>query len=112
MTDRLQALSSLRRPRLLVKAAQHAKLSYQRSKHLTRLLFGIHDHDRMGERIVAQLYDLESEINEKRKTRDGSYSVARHIDVLAALLAEADLLTIAMREAAQAAPAFRQKRRA
>ena len=110
--DPLQELSQLRRPKLLVKAAQHAKLSYRRQKHLTRIFFDAQVQTHLGMRIVAHLTDLESELNDKRKARDASYSITRHIDVLAALLAEADRAMAAEREAAEAAPAFRQKRRA
>jgi hypothetical protein len=66
MTDFSTILKDLRRPRLLIRAARHGLSDYRR--------------------------DREAEIEGNRQTGSACYNVARHIEVLIALMAEARLL--------------------
>ncbi len=81
-------LANLRRPRLLMRAARFGLSDYRRERDLRRLV-------RCGlspEHTVPSLMSVEAELEETRIAGDASYSVARHIEVLIALLAEAQLL--------------------
>ncbi len=79
-------LSSLRRPRLLVRAARIGAEEFHRSIHLPRLLG--HSDLSDGVKILDQLSGLERDIEQSRKAGELSYSISQHVDVLAALLAE------------------------
>ncbi len=79
-------LSSLRRPRLLVRAARIGAEEFHRSIHLPRLLG--HSDLSDGVKILDQLSGLERDIEQSRKKGDLSYSISQHVDVLTALLAE------------------------
>ena len=87
MTDRLAAL---RRPRLLVRAARHGTTDYDRSRALPRLL------DISGasapEKALSALIQAEAEVEDRRKGALATYSVTRHIELLAALMVEARLI--------------------
>jgi hypothetical protein len=81
-------LANLRRPRLLMHAARFGLGDYRRDRDLRRL-------GSLGaspEETVPQLLSVEERLEATRLTGDASYSPARHIDVLIALLAEARLL--------------------
>ncbi len=93
MTDLLSMISALRRPGLLIRAARLGVDDYDRSRHLPRLL-------RQGAAprpgvAVLRLLELEAEIEDRRKGKAADYSVARHLDVLIALLGEARVLRAA-----------------
>lgn len=90
MQDIYTMLSTLRRPRLLVSAARHGLAEYNRATHLKRLLH-VAVVPSPGE-AAMRLMELEATHNEARRTGDGSYAVARHLDVLIALMGEARLL--------------------
>lgn len=90
MKDVLGLIQTLRRPPLLIRAARIGQDHYQRDRHLPRLLRGAAPA-RSGE-AAMQLLGLEAELESKRRTQDASYSVARHVDVLVALMAEAQIL--------------------
>jgi hypothetical protein len=90
MTDFLDRLRSLRRPRLLIRAARHGALDYNRNRDLKRLMRS--DPLPGPSRTVPRLMDLEAEMERTRQEGDASYSIARHVDVLIALMAEARLL--------------------
>ncbi|WP_375172969.1 DUF6477 family protein [Pseudooceanicola sp.] len=79
-------VSRLRRPRLLVEAAQVAQEHYDRGRDLTRLLGQVPNP---GAAIV-RLMDIETALNATRR-RD-SYRAAAHVAVLGALMAEARTL--------------------
>lgn len=88
MSDFCKTLAALRRPRLLMHAARFGLGDYRRERDLRRLL-------RCGgspEETVPSLLSAEEALEATRKSGDASYSVARHIEVLIALLAEARLL--------------------
>jgi hypothetical protein len=89
MSNRLNTLSSLTRPKLLLHAARLAVQDYQRQSALLRIL---------GETVTAddpdvftQLFQHENELNDKRKSGDATYSVARHVLALTALIGEAQV---------------------
>lgn len=88
MSDFCKTLAALRRPRLLMHAARFGLGEYRRERDLRRLL-------RSGgspEETVPSLLIAEAALEATRLSGDVGYSVARHIDVLIALLAEARLL--------------------
>ncbi|MEM1373764.1 MAG: DUF6477 family protein [Pseudomonadota bacterium] len=90
MQDIHTMLSTLRRPRILVSAARHGVEDYNRARHLRRILC----EQRLpssGE-AAMRLMEIEAYHDEARRTGDGSYSLSRHIDVLIALMAEAQML--------------------
>ncbi|WP_380052319.1 DUF6477 family protein [Falsihalocynthiibacter sp. SS001] len=90
MNDILTMLKSLNRPRLLVRAARHGLMEYNRERHLARL---IKDTALPGPgQAIMTLMNQETLLEQKRKTGDASYSALRHIEVLIALMAEAKLL--------------------
>ncbi|OZA12795.1 MAG: hypothetical protein B7Y02_06885 [Rhodobacterales bacterium 17-64-5] len=88
MSDFCMALSNLRRPRLLMHAARFGLGDYRRDRDLRRLVNGSLSPDK----TVPSLMILEADIEASRTAGETSYSAARHIDVLVALLAEARLL--------------------
>lgn len=88
MSDFRTLLSNLRRPRLLMHAARFGLGDYRRERDLRRLV-------RCGmspEETVPSLMSVEEELEATRLAGAASYSPARHIEVLIALLAEASLL--------------------
>ena len=88
MSDFCKSLAALRRPRLLMRAARFGLGDYRRERDLRRLVKCGHS----PEETVPSLMWAEEELEATRQSGDASYSVARHIDVLIALLAEAQLL--------------------
>jgi len=90
MTDLIQLLSSLRRPRLLIRAARFGIVDYNRERDLKRLIREPSAPTPVN--AVKRLMSEEAALEETRTTGDASYSVARHVDVLIALMAEAKLL--------------------
>ena len=88
MSDFRVMLANLRRPRLLMRAARFGLGDYRRERDLRRLVTTI----ATPEETVPQLLSVEERLEATRLAGDASYSPARHIDVLIALLAEAQLL--------------------
>ena len=88
MTDVRSLFANLRRPRLLMHAARFGLGDYSRERDLRRLVKCEHS----PEKTVPCLLDEEERLEETRLSGDAGYSVARHIDVLIALMAEAQLL--------------------
>lgn len=91
MTDFSAILKDLRRPRLLIRAARHGLADYRRDRDLKRLI-------RTGampssDRALRTLLSEEAEIEGNRQIGSACYSVARHIEVLIALMAEARLIS-------------------
>lgn len=90
MQDVLSMLSSLRRPRLLIRAARIGARDYVRDRHLRRLL-GYGTLPRPAQALM-QLIDVEQAMNDQRRADDAGYSLPRHVDVLIAMMGEAQLL--------------------
>ncbi|MDG1737864.1 MAG: DUF6477 family protein [Paracoccaceae bacterium] len=90
MTDLSSAITSLRRPSLLVHTAKLALERFKRETTLDRI-FGFEVSEDPKD-VLMDLYEAEIDINEQRKTGDATYSIARHISVLTALMHEAQSL--------------------
>ena len=84
-------LESLRRPRLLINAARFGLSDYDREAVLARILGrpALKD-DRF---YLNELLELEATQNDKRLARDAQYSIARHVDLMVALIAEDQAMT-------------------
>jgi len=87
MTTLTNILTEIKRPGLLVRASRLALQNFHRET-VHRRLFG-----EIGpfSEINQSLLEIEDALNTQRKTGDASYSIARHISVLAALMYEANL---------------------
>jgi hypothetical protein len=88
MTDCRTLLATLRRPRILMRAARFGLGDYRRDRDLRRYV------DRAGspEETVTSLMTVEAGLEATRVAGDAAYSVARHIEVLIAILAESQSL--------------------
>lgn len=84
--DLKQAISALRRPRLLVRAARCGQHSYHRERDLKRLV----DPRLNGgsEACLRALVALEERLELERTEGTAGYSFVRHVEVLIALMAE------------------------
>lgn len=89
MQDLTTILSTVHRPRLLVRAARLGVREYDRQRHLHRLL-GYGTLPRPAAAIL-RLVELERDLDTQRREDDAGYSIARHLDVLIALIGEARL---------------------
>jgi len=96
MTDALAILKSLRRPRLLTRAAHIGLEDYNRDRSLRRLIPAPGSPE--SRQVLEQLVEQEAEADQCRREGSASYSPAHHIELLVALIAEARLVT-AMRGA-------------
>ena len=90
MSDLTDLLASLRRPRLLIRAARFGLAEYNRERDLRRLM-------RVSTapspaRAVAGLIDEEARLEANRQAGEAAYSPGHNVDVLIALMAEAKLL--------------------
>lgn len=88
MTDCRTMLATLRRPRLLMRAARFGLAEYRRERDLCRHVAGAAS----PEDTVTSLMSVEARLEATRIAGDAAYSVARHIEVLIAILAEAQVL--------------------
>ena len=89
MTDFRTLLASLRRPRLLIRAARFGLADYRRDRDLRRLL------DAAAPRPSTpcrRCWRRRNSWKQPASPATPAYSVARHIEVLIALMAEARLL--------------------
>ncbi|WP_338055953.1 DUF6477 family protein [Ruegeria marisrubri] len=82
-------LSTLRRPRLLIRAARIGAREYNRDRHLQRLL-GYGTLPIPGSALM-KLMDMERQVDDLRREEDAAYSLVRHLDLLIALMGEAQL---------------------
>lgn len=90
MNELLMKLDGLRRPRLLIRAARIGLAEYRRNVHLPRHL-GQGPLPRSSA-ALARLVELESDLNDQRRTRDAGYSTVKHVDILIAMMGEARIL--------------------
>ncbi len=88
MTDCRTLLATIRRPRLLMRAARFGLQEYRRERDLRRYV----GPTASPEDAVSSLMTVEARLEANRIAGDAAYSVARHIEVLIALLAEAQVL--------------------
>ena len=89
MTDCRSMLATLRRPRLLMRAARFGLAEYRRERDLRRYVGGTAS----PEDTVTSLMSVEARLEATRLAGDAAYSVARHIEVLIALMAEMRLVS-------------------
>lgn len=89
MRDILSQAIGLKRPKILVRAARFGLDDYRRDTHLRRCLRR-DDAPTPGQALIA-LLDIEKQLNSERATNTGGYQPARHIDILVAIMAEAQL---------------------
>lgn len=95
MTDFRTLLAELRRPRLLIRAARLGLGDYRRDRDLKRLISpATPPYASEPEQTMAQLISQEGMLEENRLRGAACYSVARHIEVLIALMAEARSLPL------------------
>ncbi len=87
MTDFRSRLAELRRPRLLIRAARFGLSHYRRERDLRRLI----EVPLAQEVAFDRLMRAEGKLEENRQNGNAAYSVAEHIEVLIALLAESKL---------------------
>ncbi|GGH25461.1 hypothetical protein SAMN05444007_103232 [Cribrihabitans marinus] len=90
MQDLMTMLSTLRRPRLLIRAARFGAQDYNRDRHLQRVL-GYGALPRPAAALM-RLMELERGLDDQRKQEDAGYSLTRHLDLLIAMMGEAQLL--------------------
>lgn len=90
MTDLKALLKTLRRPRLLIRAARFGLVDYKRERDLKRLMqvSSLPGPAQALERLIED----EARLEEERQASEATYSVSRHIELLVAMMAEARLL--------------------
>lgn len=90
MEDVLTQVSRLNRPTLLVRTARHGIENYNRVVHLRRLL---KTESLPGpSNAILRLMELESASNAQRIDNSAEYSVARHVELIVALMSETRIL--------------------
>ncbi|MCH8466419.1 MAG: DUF6477 family protein [Roseinatronobacter sp.] len=104
----ITSLDSLIRPRLLVVAARHALRDYNRASHLPRALGLPAGQILPGPNAAhSELLARERALEHARRMHDASWSAAKHVMVMTALLHESMLLaTPPHPPSAAAAPAL------
>ncbi|WP_044043674.1 DUF6477 family protein [Octadecabacter antarcticus] len=90
MEDVLTMISRLKRPTLLVRTARHGVQDYNRVVHLRRLL-KTEVLPGPGQAIV-RLMELEAVSDQLRAAKRSEYSVARHVEMIVAMMCEARIL--------------------
>lgn len=90
MQDLMTMISTIRRPRLLIRAARFGTQEYNRDRHLQRIL-GYGRLPRPASALM-RLMEVERVLNEQRLEDDAGYSLSRHLDVLIAMMGEAQLV--------------------
>jgi len=90
MDDIQTVLKKLRRPGLLIRAARFGLEDYRRERDLARIMKA----DRIPGpfRVLETLIALEADAEATRIAGAAAYSAARHIELLIAMMAEAQLL--------------------
>ena len=90
MHDILGTLRALRRPPLLIRAARIGLPDYRREVHLRRLFRdGPLPHSAPA---LIRLLETEAALDEERRLATSAYSPARHVEVLIAMMGEAQLV--------------------
>ncbi len=83
------SLPNLRRPRLLMSAARFGLSRYNREWILSRIFGG--EAPSPGSQCLAGLVEREAAHDHARRTGAAGYSIADHVEILTALIAEARL---------------------
>lgn len=84
------ALDTLRRPPLLIRAARIGLAQYDRARQLPRHLG--HGASPQVDQALAQLLEIEAGIEADRVAHATGYLAARHVEILIAILGEAQRL--------------------
>ena len=87
MTDAMTLFAAIRRPRLMIRAARAGLADYRRERDLRRLIGSAPG----PARALPVLLEAEARAEHTRKSGDATYSIAAHVDLLIALMAEAQL---------------------
>ena len=87
MTDIASFLASIRRPSLLIRAARFGLQDYRRDRDLKRLIGSARPPT--PETALPALAEAEERAEETRRAGDATYGIARHVELLIALMAEA-----------------------
>ena len=85
MTEAMQLFAAIRRPRLMIRAARVGMSDYRRERDLRRLIGRIPAPGR----AMPDLLDAEARAEQTRQSGDAAYSIATHVGLLIALMAEA-----------------------
>lgn len=86
MTDTNTNLSTLRRPRLLVRAARHGLSDYKRDRDLRRI--SGYANTTNSRAVVSHLMNEEKNMEDSRRHGNGRYNPGRHVELLVAIMAE------------------------
>lgn len=97
MLDILSLVATMNRPKLLVQSARFGVDDYRRDVHLPRILKAL-ALPRNGAAIL-KLMEIEAEMNDLRLTDRAEYSIAKHVEVLIAIMGETRQLRTASRVA-------------
>ena len=89
MPSHLSRLNALTRPQLLVRAARHRAIDFSRERAMRRLLQGA-PVPAPGQAFDT-LFEMEHAMNAARSEGGAAYSPARHVELLAALIHEAQI---------------------
>lgn len=87
MTDLTELLTSVRRPKILIRAARAGVSDYRRDRDLKRLLRDA--KPAAAQQAIGPLLVEEGRLEATRTASDRSYNVQRHVAVLTAIIAEA-----------------------
>ena len=87
MQDALTILHKLRRPKMLMRAAQIGVAEYKRVAHLPRLL-GYGRMPKQSEAIL-KLIEIEKNLKALREAGESANNLLRHVDVMIAIVGEA-----------------------
>ena len=98
MIDPQTYLTSLRRPRLLVRAARLGLPDYNRNRSMRRLLPG--EAAPMPGQAFEKLAEHEAALDQIRREGAAAYSAVRHVELLVALMDEGRLATGRLQKAA------------
>jgi hypothetical protein len=102
MEDIHTQISRLKRPTLLVRTARHGIEDYNRLIHLRRLLKT--DNLPGPGKAIVKLMELEFMVDEQRVSKRAEYSVARHVELIVALMCEARILKASKASRDRSAP--------
>jgi hypothetical protein len=90
MTPLYAALTTLRRPKTLMRAARFGMRDYNRDRDLKRLTKK--PKTPTPDVALHELIAIETALEQTRQSGLGAYSVSRHIEVLVAIMSETRLL--------------------
>jgi hypothetical protein len=90
MVNIIDILQTLKRPKILVRAARLGLAEYNRDRELRRITKT--SRNTCQQTVFDRLLAHENRLEYARCNGDASYSIQRHIQVLTAVLAEAKLI--------------------